>query len=384
MNSLDKQYIALLQDILDNGVEKKDRTGTGTKSVFGRQIRHKMSDGFPLLTTKKMPFKTITTELLWFLRGDTNIKYLADNNCHIWDGDAYRNYCTTKVEKTSNGEIHSSTAGHYGFVTQEEFINKIKTDDEFAKKWGELGPIYGNQWRKWAQYSVPEVTFGTGSYTAFRREIDQIQNLINELKTNPDSRRLMVNAWNVGELDQMVLPPCHYGFQVYTRELSEKEGIKKQNLIVKFKGNDCKIISYHNVNHELLILETPEGERIIYENQLDEPIDYSKFPTRAISLMWNQRSVDTFLGLPFNIASYGLLLTMIADEMNMVPDELIGNLGDVHLYSNHIEQAKEQITRTPYELPKVIIQDGIYCSSTNDVILLDYQSHPAIKAPLSN
>jgi thymidylate synthase len=367
MNSLDKQYIALLQDILDNGTEKKDRTGTGTLSVFGRQIRHKMSDGFPLLTTKKMPFKTITTELLWFLRGDTNIKYLVDNDCHIWDGDAYKNYCKKVIrdkdiiqylKSYSRDENDVPTIELY---SQEEFINKIKTDDEFAKKWGELGPIYGNQWRKWAQYSVPEVTFGTGSYTAFRREIDQIANLISELKTNPDSRRLMVNAWNVGELDQMVLPPCHYGFQVYTRELSynEREQLALQNPIVK---ELCE------VNGPM----TPTGW------------DTHNIPTRAISLMWNQRSVDTFLGLPFNIASYGLLLLMIADEMNMVPDELIGNLGDVHLYSNHIEQAKEQITRTPYPLPKVIVQDGIYCSSTNDVILLDYQSHPAIKAPLSN
>jgi thymidylate synthase len=308
-----------------------------------------MSDGFPLLTTKKMPFKTITTELLWFLRGDTNIKYLVDNNCHIWDGDAYKNFERQCIPGTGKK------------MSKEEFINFIKTDDEFAKQWGELGPIYGNQWRKWAQYLVPEVTFGTGSYTAFRREIDQIANLINDLKTNPDSRRLMVNAWNVGEIDQMVLPPCHYGFQVYTRELSynEREQLALQNPIVK---ELCE------VNGPM----TPTGW------------DTHNIPTRAISLMWNQRSVDTFLGLPFNIASYGLLLLMIADEMNMVPDELIGNLGDVHLYSNHIDQAKEQITRTPYPLPKVIVQDGIYCSSTNDVILLDYQSHPAIKAPLSN
>jgi thymidylate synthase len=252
--------------------------------------------------------------------------------------------------------------------TQQEFINKIKTDDEFAKQWGELGPIYGNQWRKWAQYSVPEVTFGTGSYTVFRREIDQIANLISELKTNPDSRRLMVNAWNVGEIDQMILPPCHYGFQVYTRELSEDE----RRILCRTKG-------YPKYQFEI-----ENGKPV--PNKLSETEWYDKYnvPKRAISLMWNQRSVDTFLGLPFNIASYGLLLTMIADEMNMVPDELIGNLGDVHLYSNHIEQAKEQITREPYPLPKVIVQDGIYCSSTNDVILLDYQSHPSIKAPLSN
>jgi thymidylate synthase len=351
MNNLDKQYIDLLQDILDNGVEKKDRTGTGTLSIFGRQIRHKMSDGFPLLTTKKMPFKTITTELLWFLRGDTNIKYLVDNNCHIWDGDAYKNYCKFFEKEFPDKEPCS----------KDVFIELIKTNDDFAKQWGELGPVYGKQWRKWTNLSP----------TPFPRpepyqvnQIDQIANLINDLKTNPDSRRLMVNAWNVGEIDQMVLPPCHYGFQVYTRELS----LDERHLLY------CK--SFENTD------DTHKGSSDI--DKMTEYHNNRNIPTRAISLMWNQRSVDTFLGLPFNIASYGLLLMMLADEMNMIPDELIGNLGDVHLYSNHIEQAKEQIGRTPYPLPKVVVQDGIYCSSTNDVILLDYQSHLAIKAPLSN
>ena len=352
-NLLDKQYTDLLQDILDNGVAKQDRTGTGTISVFGRQIRHKMSEGFPLLTTKKMPFKTIVTELLWFLRGDTNIKYLVDNNCHIWDGDCYKNYCKFFEKEFPDKEPCS----------KDVFIELIKTNDEFAKKWGELGPVYGKQWRNW---DVPKILtiekgkikngIGTEWGSWERNPIDQIANLINDLKTNPDSRRLMVNAWNVGEIDQMVLPPCHYGFQVYTRELSEKD--RKQLWL----END----NLHNNYHR------------------DEWNNLDNIPTRAISLMWNQRSVDTFLGLPFNIASYGLLLTMIADEVNMVPDELIGNLGDVHLYSNHIEQAKEQIGREPYPLPKVVVQDGIYCSSINDVILLDYQSHPTIKAPLSN
>jgi thymidylate synthase len=380
-----------------------DRTGTGTISVFGRQIRHKMSEGFPLLTTKKLHFKSIVVELLWFLRGDTNIKFLVDNNCHIWDGDAYKNY-----EKWANE--HSKTY-LYEPYTQEEFIDKIKTDDEFANKWGELGPIYGKQWRLWGKFNeevytrqIREVPKG-GRFAETRNinwvggsevvYIDQITTLINDLKTNPDSRRLMVNAWNVGEIDQMTLPPCHYGFQFFTRELSETDGLKKINLVVKYKGNNCKIISYHNANPELLILETPEGERIIYENQLDEPIDYSKFPTRAISLMWNQRSVDSFLGLPFNIASYGLLLEIIAKEVNMVPDELIGNLGDTHLYSNHIEQAKEQIGREPYSLPtlnifepaigkKISILDNLHIWSLNCFIIENYQSHPSIKAPLSN
>jgi thymidylate synthase len=353
MNKLDKQYQQLLQDIIDYGVEKKDRTGTGTKSIFGYTIRHNMSEGFPLLTTKKMAWKTMVTELLWFLRGDTNIKYLVDNNCHIWDGDAYKNYCKTypDVEKTfqyegSNIEVRK--------MTQEEFINEIKTDDVFAKKWGELGPIYGKQWRSWEKWYIDE----NKRYLTFTKKIDQIQNLINDLKTNPDSRRLMVNAWNVGELDQMVLPPCHYGFQVYTRELSPIEIVEQAKKDGLWRN------------------EIPEG-MTLSELQKD-------FKTRAISLMWNQRSVDTFLGLPFNIASYGLLLMMLADEVNMVPDELIGNLGDTHIYLNHIEQAKEQIGREPFELPTVHVRDGIFCSSVNDVILENYNSHPSIKAPLSN
>ena len=275
MNVLDKQYQNLLQTILDFGVEKKDRTGTGTKSIFGYTIRHNMKDGFPALTTKKLAWKQVVSELLWFLTGQTNIAFLHKHNNHIWDGD---------YEKSG------------------------RTD-------GDLGPIYGKQWRKW---------------DGKNGRIDQIDDLVRELKTNPDSRRLMVSAWNVGELDQMVLPPCHYGFQVWTREENGK---------------------------------------------------------RYISLMWNQRSVDTFLGLPFNIASYALLLQIIANEVNMIPDELIGNLGDTHLYLNHIEQAKEQIGRTSFELPQLKTEakmDGICCNVPDDFILEGYQYHPTIKAPLSN
>lgn len=448
MNNLDKQYQALLQDILDNGVEKKDRTGTGTLSVFSRQIRHKMSDGFPLLTTKKMAFKTMVTELLWFLRGDTNIKYLVDNDCHIWDGDAYKNYLNKHKDDLIgytivllNGESAKIIAQHNvnrnvlitdkgriniegddtikilnDTLTQEEFINKIKTDDEFAKKWGELGPIYGKQWRSWTKKKMYLST--DGSYENIYDEmdqtvIDQISILINDLKTNPDSRRLMVNAWNVAEIEHMVLPPCHYGFQVYTRELDKDER--------------CDIAEQYGYNSRKLAKPS------------DKQLDDANIPTRAISLMWNQRSVDTFLGLPFNIASYGLLLEIIAKEVNMIPDELIGNLGDVHLYSNHVEQAKEQIgrkltveermdwwfknrkpnrdvcddvdiyspyakgvyfdsigvpqtTREPFELPKLIINEnnkmrvggGIFTYVNTDFTIENYQSHSAIKAPLSN
>jgi len=373
MNNLDKQYTALLQDILDNGVEKKDRTGTGTLSVFGRQIRHNMKDGFPLLTTKKMAWKTMVTELLWFLRGDTNIKYLVDNNCHIWDGDAYKNYCTTKTEKTSNGEIHSSTAGHYGFVTQEEFINKIKTNDDFAKKWGELGPVYGKQWRGWGgEFSLHIGLERDGSQDKinFKQGIDQIANLISELKTNPDSRRLIVNAWNVGELDQMVLPPCHYGFQVYTRELNCEE--RKEILYNKFRKGPIIV----------------NGESYIECAPTDINFEFFNIPTRAISLMWVQRSVDSALGWPYNVSSYSLLLMMLAKQVNMVPDEVICSLGDCHIYLNHIDGVKEQLTRESYPLPNVRLSEravnDISEYTLDDIVLENYQSHPKIYFPLSN
>jgi len=423
MNNIDKQYQNLLQDILDNGVEKKDRTGTGTISVFGRQIRHKMSEGFPLLTTKKMAWKTMVTELLWFLRGDTNIKFLVDNGCHIWDGDAYKNWCKYYREENNGLEPWPIDV----------WLERFKSDNEFAKKWGELGPIYGKQWRSWNRHNWIggdwNLKHDLGNFKV--ELVDQIQNLINDLKTNPDSRRLMVNAWNVGELDQMVLPPCHYGFQVYTRELSSDERYnllsesEKKNFIIAMRPMMSPDDKYDEVHYTI-------------DNY------YEHIPKRAISLMWNQRSVDTFLGLPFNIASYGLLLEIIAKVVNMVPDELIGNLGDVHLYSNHIEQAKKQIgrkynheerhellkkamgdfyqtavdeqvpfggglseyydsykiphhSREPYKLPKLIFgkTDEFWKSLSEDISLFDhldpvdftvqdYQSHPTIKAPLSN
>jgi len=366
MNNIDKQYQTLLRDILDNGIKKSDRTGTGTISVFGRQIRHKMSDGFPLLTTKKMAWKSIVTELLWFLRGDTNIKFLLDYDCHIWDGDAYKNYCKwwNKVESDAKQhELYKDSV----LPTKEQFIHNIKTDNEFAKKWGELGPIYGRMWRK----------FDEDSYGG----IDQIQNLINDLKTNPDSRRLMVTAWHPGYNEHSVLPPCHYGFQVYTRELSIEERLDLASKKYKvFDPSDFYVCDHAEIDK-------------LY------PV-----PKRAISLIWNQRSVDTFLGLPFNIASYALLLEIIAKEIDMVPDELIGNLGDTHLYSNHIEQAKMQILRKPYSLPKVniternwyqhqLVKERLGPKSFNEKLLsyrpdcfelVGYESHSGIKAPLSN
>jgi len=306
MNNIEHDYLKLLHDILNNGVKKQDRTGTGTISVFGRQIRHDMRLGFPLLTTKKMPFKTIATELLWFLRGDTNIKYLVDNKCHIWDGDAYKRYERSWLMTLNDP------------APKEEFIEKIKTDNDFAKIWGELGPIYGLQWRHWGEY-----------------EIDQFANLISDLKKNPDSRRLMVTAWNPDDLSEMVLPPCHYGFQCYVRD------------------------------------------------------------GKYLSLMWNQRSVDTPLGLPFNIASYALLLEMLARETNMIADQLIGNLGDCHIYLDQQDGVREQLTRSPMALGQLVVNDEFWNPNVSlfdqiehiqptDFYVENYESHPTIKFPLSN
>ena len=278
MSNIEKQYQGILRKLVLYGKEKGDRTGTGTLSYFGDQIRHDMSEGFPLLTTKKMAVKTMMTELKWFLKGRTDIQYLRDNNCKIWDGD---------YEKSG------------------------RTD-------GELGPIYGKQWRNWASQK-----FNVAKGEGYILEIDQIAKLIVDIKKNPDSRRLMVSAWNVGELDEMTLPPCHYGFQCYVQ-----------------KGK--------------------------------------------LSLMWNQRSVDSFLGLPFNIASYGMLLLLLCKETGLEPGELIGNLGDVHLYKNHIQQAKEQIVREPFNLPKIDLINVDVLNGEFGYTLIDYVHHPAIKAPLSN
>ena len=361
-NNLDKQYFKLLQHILKNGVTKKDRTGTGTISVFDYSMRFDMSEGFPLLTSKKMFTKGVILELIWFLKGNTNIKYLVENDCHIWDGDAYKNFYKKSLEiklAYESGDLLGtqphieamfSNPNELIILSKEEFIEKIKTDDEFAKKWGNLGPVYGKQWRNW----TPESEYVDGSNYVFYPKIDQIQNLIDDLKNNPDSRRLMVSAWNVGELDQMVLPPCHYGFQCYTRELNREERV---DLYIKKYG--------------------------------DTGMNYEKYkdtiPTRAISLKWTQRSVDTFLGLPFNIASYAFLLHLLAKEVNMIPHELIFSGGDVHLYTNHIELAKEQLKRNTYNLAKLeLTNKSIFDLSLDNFKVTGYESSSVLKGELSN
>jgi thymidylate synthase len=383
---MEKIYLDLLKDVLNNGVKKNDRTGTGTLSVFGRQIVHDMSDGFPLLTTKKMYWKGIVAELIWFLRGDTNIKFLVDNDCHIWDGDAYKKYEYT-IDAMNEIPIYGLTPK----LSKEDFIKGIEINNDFANKFGDLGPIYGKQWRSWGGFDKVPSGWNHGAVSEFKdvAKNDQILDLVREIKSNPDSRRLMVIAWNVDELNQMSLPPCHYGFQCYVRKLSLSE-----------RRNWCK-------NNNVVLEHLEAG----LENEEDD-MRACRVPTRAISLMWNQRSVDLFLGLPFNIASYGLLLTILAEALNMVPDKLIGNLGDTHLYLNHIDQAKEQLYRNPYSLPKVIINTEFWptvsgecgigpidaeavisgfnnehfckCLLNEDIQLVDYKYHPTIKAPLSN
>lgn len=304
-NSIDYSYQKLLKDVLKNGVKKEDRTGTGTLSVFGRQLRYDMSSGFPALTTKRLAFKQVVVELLWFLRGETNIKYLIDRGCNIWNGDAYKVY-----ERVCKWDLDEP-------LPFNEFVEKVRTDSVFAKTWGELGPIYGKQWRNW-------------------QDNDQIKNLIEGLKENPDSRRHIVSAWNVDKLKYMTLPPCHYGFQCYVQN-------------------------------------------------------------GKLSLMWNQRSADLFLGVPFNIASYAVLLHLLCLETGLKPGELIGNFGDLHLYQNHIEQAKQQADRSHYVLPKLDINKTIINKINeqgliktineiehSDITLQGYESHSTIKAPLNN
>ena len=294
MNRLDEQYRALLAEVLHNGTKKDDRTGTGTLSRFGMSIRHRMSDGFPILTTKRMPLKTISTELKWFLKGDTNIKYLLDNNCHIWDGDAYKKYCDVCLFDLDD-PMHKN-----------DFLDKVQNDPAYMH-WGLLGPIYGAQWRSWGG----------------KKYIDQIADLIENLKNNPNSRRHLVSAWNVEDLGKMTLPPCHYSFQCY-----------------------------------------------VADNKL--------------SLMWNQRSADLFLGVPFNISSYGLLLLLLCEETGYEAGELIGNFGDIHLYKNHLEQAKEQINREAFDLPTIKLSNINILDGEFDFELIGYKSHSTIKAPLSN
>ena len=307
----DKEYLGLCKYILDNGIEKEDRTGVGTKSIFGYQMKFDLNNGFPLLTTKKVNFNLVWSELLWFIKGDTNIRFLLENNNNIWNEWAFKKW----VESDEYNGPDMTDFGHRTLVDEDFakdykeqmkfFKEKILTDDEFSKKYGDLGNVYGKQWRNF-------------------NGVDQLKNVIEQIKENPSSRRLIVSSWNPAEVDTMALPPCHSLFQFYV--------------------SDGKL-----------------------------------------SCQLYQRSGDVFLGVPFNIASYSLLTILIAKECNLGVGEFVHTLGDAHIYNNHFDQVNEQISRTPYDLPSLRINEfqSIFDLKISDVELVNYESHPFIKAPIA-
>lgn len=378
MNKIDKDYQNLVREIINTGHEKGDRTGTGTVSIFSNQLKINMADGFPLLTTKKMFSKGIIKELLWFLDGGTNIRPLVLDGVNIWNGDAYKKYLeyplATMQNQNTNKLYHNLDRGWCMMIgrsvmsphptrhlTLEEFVEKIKEDELFAREFGELGPIYGKQWVDISNGN--RVDPETGIFLGYE-QINQIQNLIDLLKTNPDSRRMIVSAWNVSELDEMTLPPCHWAFEVYTRELLYEE----------------RYYQWFKNNYETG-MEYDDDKEIDFDDDHWVPT-----PTRAISLKWHQRSVDVGLGLPFNIASYALLLEMLGQQVNMVPETLIGDLTNVHIYKNHVDIIKTQLDKEAKRLPILKLKKAkdIFSYSYDDFEIEGYESHERISMPLSN
>jgi thymidylate synthase len=319
--TMESEYLNLIQDVLMNGVKKMDRTGTGTLSVFGRQIRCDLNKGFPAITTKKLFWKGVVGELLWLLSGSTNVKPLQDQDIHIWDAWA-------------------------------------------DKETGELGPVYGKQWRNWTQYAYVQGETPLTFERIKSNRIDQIANVIETIKTNPDSRRMVVSAWNVGQLSQMALEPCHAFFQFYTREIPVNERVMllghKYGGEIRAKTNDPKFM-----------------EAILAQE---------KIPTRYLDCQMYQRSADLFLGVPFNIASYALLTHMIAQVTGLQVGELVITFGDAHIYLNHRDQVNEMLSRDPRVLPVLRLNpaiqdiDGFQLA---DAELVGYLPYPAIAAPIA-
>lgn len=317
-----KQYLDMLEHLLTKGKDRPDRTGTGTRGVFGYQMRFNLEEGFPLLTTKKVFTKGIIHELIWFLKGDTNIRYLALNGVRIWHDWALKKYLKAVNSSSKPGTPEWKEELNH-------FDDRIKADEEFARVWGELGPVYGQQWRDWEYWGAihdPKPRFGLC-------HLDQIANLVRDLKTNPYSRRHIVSAWNPPDIPDMALPPCHTLWQCYVETAANCVGPQSSTL----------------------------------------------------SLHLYARSIDSFLGLPFNIASYAMLLTMLAQVTSMSPGELIISFGDLHLYRNHFEQAKLQLTRGPRKLSRLVLptkeklEDYVF----EDFQIVGYDPHPEIKAPIS-
>lgn len=317
MHHPDSSYLKLVKNILDNGVKKEDRTGTGTISIFGHQMRFDLSKGFPLLTTKRVPFKLVVSELLWFIKGDTNIRYLLQNNNHIWDEWAFKKWVDSEDYNGPDMEnfgIRAAEDKDFAKVLEEQmaiFNEQVLNDDAFAQKFGDLGPVYGKQWRSWP--------------TTNGDSLDQLKKVIHQIKNNPDSRRLIVTAWNPAEVDDMALPPCHAFFQFYVAE-------------------------------------------------------------GKLSCQLYQRSADVFLGVPFNIASYALLTHLIAHECGLELGEFVHSFGDAHIYLNHINQVNEQLSRDPKELPILKInseKSSIFDMELEDITIQNYNPHPSIKAPIA-
>jgi len=358
MNNLDKQYKSLIQKIFNEGHNKSDRTNTGTKSIFGYQMRFNMSDGFPLLTLRKIHIKSLIHELLWFLGsfdkeyakfGNTNIRYLLDNDVTFWSEWPYKEY-RNKMKYHALPDI-----------SLKEFENNIKNNDDFALKFGSIGPGYGEQWLNSGSIDIKKITDDEKSHIFRVQGINQIDNVIKTLKKNPDSRRMIVDSWNPLRIDEMLLPPCHMMFQFYSVKMTPSERLNSYN----------KWINDNN-----------------YDKNIDPKLGMKqhKFPTRYLSLQMYQRSVDSGLGLPFNIASYSLLLHIISQITNMIPNEFIWTGGDTHIYNNHTEQLKELINRESLDLPTLKLNSNIkniYDFRYDDIIIENYNPHKNIKMDVS-
>jgi len=374
MNNTDLEYQRLLRLILEKGRVKKNRTGMNTIGVFGAQARFNLQEGFPLLTTKKMAVKAIIHELLWFIKGDTNIKYLVDNGCNIWNGDCYRRY----TEKVKQGLVRDDWTDISGVpLSKDKFIHYLKTlssDQDFVKEHGNLGQgTYGQMWRAFP-YGNPNPIIDNNyigdniqrGKIEFVKTVDQLQKVIDKLKTNPDDRRMIVSAWHPYWVDHCALPPCHCLFHFNTEELTAEERI----IIAANKHEYIKIGLLNGVDSEIWEIEC----------------DKLGIPKRRLNCLLYQRSCDTFLGVPFNIASYGLLTSMVAHAVGMIPGEFVHTYGDLHIYQNHLDQVKEQLTREPMQLPKLWLNpkvNNIFDFRFEDIRIDGYESHPAIKGEVS-
>ena len=375
MNKVDTEYFRIVNDILTNGRLKKNRTGVDTIGIFGAQAKYNVDlNAFPLLTTKKVHWPAIVHELLWFISGDTNIKYLVDNNVRIWNEWAYKKYSDwwenrAKFYTSPENMEREIPAAQENKLTQEEFVDKIKFDESFANRWGELGEgTYGGMWRSFPFYTMDHEFVGSSTVTGQGSEswvfgqVDQLQKVIDKLKTNPDDRRMIVSAWHPYWVDHCALPPCHCLFHFHTEELTLEERIE---ILQKQVGP----------------VNLPKFEMWIIQKLNEENI-----PHRRLNCLLYQRSNDFFLGVPFNIASYSLLTAMIAHVTNMVPGTFTHSHGDAHIYVNHLDQIKLQMSREPKALPSLWLNPDVkslFDFKFDDIKLLNYDPHPAIKAEVA-